>query len=37
MFRYNEHESLAYGADWISDNVAATCSFYDHSLKIWTF
>jgi len=34
--RYNEHESLAYGADWLSDSTAATCSFYDHNLRIWT-
>mgnify|MGYP003901380025 CR=1 FL=1 len=38
---YSEHESLAYGADWKLMNdesstfVAATCSFYDHLLKIW--
>ena len=35
-----EHESLAYGIDFrsknIDDNVTiASCSFYDHMLKIW--
>jgi len=34
--RYTEHESLAYGADWITDNVAASASFYDHLLTIWS-
>jgi len=34
--RYNEHESLAYGADWITDNLAASASFYDHLLTIWS-
>ena len=43
---YEEHGSLAYGADWIiphNDNssskartsLVATCSFYDHQLKVW--
>ena len=48
---YKEHESLAYGADWVEDfcesdlesesdsgawQTAATCSFYDHIMKIWS-
>jgi diphthamide biosynthesis protein 7 len=36
--RLDEHGSLAYGADWTratGGTVAATCSFYDHSLKSW--
>jgi len=40
---YNEHSSLAYGADWKcstkneSDTarVVVSCSFYDHLLNIW--
>jgi diphthamide biosynthesis protein 7 len=34
---YKEHTSIAYGADWSrhSDRVA-TCSFYDHLLRLWT-
>jgi diphthamide biosynthesis protein 7 len=34
--RYTEHESLAYGADWLGAGLAASCSFYDHVMKIWT-
>jgi diphthamide biosynthesis protein 7 len=34
--RYTEHESLAYGADWLGAGLVASCSFYDHVLKIWT-
>ncbi|XP_023342445.1 diphthine methyltransferase homolog [Eurytemora carolleeae] len=30
-------ESLSYGADWINDTTAASCSFYDHVLKLWRF
>ena len=42
---YKEHESLAYGADWVEDfcesdagawQTAATCSFYDHTMKVWS-
>lgn len=39
--RFDEHESLAYGVDWCGitsaqgEDVVASCSFYDHSLKVW--
>lgn len=43
--RNDEHESLAYGADWgvakVADDgtseltVIAGCSFYDHRLSVW--
>ena len=43
---YKEHESLAYGADWVEESgsgvngcawqTAATCSFYDHTMKVWS-
>ena len=41
---YREHNSLAYGADWVSGlvwqgkalNIAATCSFYDHLFRVWS-
>lgn len=42
--RYDAHESLAYGVDWSfaagdngdSDTVIASCSFYDHSIHLWS-
>eukprot|EP00088_Acartia_fossae_P013703 TRINITY_DN1724_c0_g1_i10.p1 TRINITY_DN1724_c0_g1~~TRINITY_DN1724_c0_g1_i10.p1 ORF type:complete len:359 (+),score=50.18 TRINITY_DN1724_c0_g1_i10:41-1117(+) len=34
---YDEHKSLAYGADWVNDSLAATSSFYDHLLTLWSF
>ena len=45
---YNKHQSLAYGLDWYPDDMRmelesdlytgllASCSFYDHSLHLWT-
>ena len=33
-----EHESMAYGADWIigeNYEAAASCSFYDRAAFIW--
>ncbi|KAF7320337.1 WD-REPEATS-REGION domain-containing protein [Mycena kentingensis (nom. inval.)] len=41
--RFDQHESLAYGADWSfadsangNDTLIASCSFYDHSLHLWS-
>ncbi|KAJ6610905.1 WD40-repeat-containing domain protein [Mycena sp. CBHHK59/15] len=41
MKRFDKHTSLAYGADWSfandgAETVIASCSFYDHSLFMWT-
>ena len=41
---FREHESLAYGADWVADfqfedtqqSMIATCSFYDCLFKTWS-
>ena len=34
---HQEHKSIAYGADWSpSTNAIGTCSFYDHSLQLWS-
>ena len=40
LTKYDRHESLAYGADWgkcsnKSEDLIATCSFYDCSLQFW--
>ena len=32
---FKEHESLAYGADWLEDGLVATCSFYDSLVSVW--
>ncbi|KAJ7900354.1 WD40-repeat-containing domain protein [Mycena olivaceomarginata] len=41
--RFDSHTSLAYGADWSFDDSGsegetsiASCSFYDHTLRLWT-
>ncbi|KAJ7181666.1 WD40-repeat-containing domain protein [Mycena crocata] len=39
--RFDSHTSLAYGADWSfadtgEETSIASCSFYDHSLHLWT-
>jgi len=41
--RYDEHESLAYGADWSyapplpnGKSLVGCCSFYDHKMSLWT-
>lgn len=38
--RLDEHESMAYGADWSyantgEESIIASCSFYDHKLCLW--
>jgi len=38
LSQFTAHESMAYGADWISSNkceVVASCSFYDRQAFIW--
>ena len=38
---FEGHKSLAYGADWSrlpeknSENLVASCSFYDHAMHLW--
>ncbi|KAJ7630947.1 WD40-repeat-containing domain protein [Roridomyces roridus] len=38
--RFDAHESLAYGVDWSfaegNETLVASCSFYDHSLHLWS-
>lgn len=39
--RFDEHQSLAYGVDWShagygdEKTIIASCSFYDHNMRIW--
>lgn len=38
--RFDEHDSLAYGVDWSfapssPETLIASCSFYDHTLRLW--
>lgn len=39
--RFDEHKSLAYGADWSyapsgsRGTIIGSCSFYDHTLHLW--
>ncbi|GJE86117.1 WD-40 repeat-containing protein [Phanerochaete sordida] len=40
VHRFDEHASMAYGADWCyapvtGDSLVASCSFYDHKLCLW--
>ena len=42
LTNYSEHESLAYGIDLklsksSNELMIASCSFYDHLMKIWSF
>ncbi|GJJ09473.1 hypothetical protein Clacol_003696 [Clathrus columnatus] len=40
-FRFDEHNSLAYGVDWSyasstkNGSLVGSCSFYDHELRLW--
>lgn len=41
--RFDDHKSLAYGADWSfappgidGETLIASCSFYDHTLHLWS-
>jgi len=41
--QFDRHESLAYGIDWSfhqetrdEETLIASCSFYDHTLYLWT-
>ncbi len=33
---FREHDSMAYGADWVENDTCASCSFYDRKVFVWT-
>lgn len=41
IVRFEEHGSLAYGADWSrlpskgGQSLVGSCSFYDHAMHLW--
>lgn len=42
ILEYKEHDSLAYGVDFMHQPLrqgfgVASCSFYDHLLTVWNF
>jgi len=43
MKRFDKHSSLGYGVDWsyapapkLEETLIGSCSFYDHTLHLWT-
>ena len=34
--RFELHESMAYGVDWVGEDSVASCSFYDHDVRVYS-